>query len=255
MEKYIIAIVAVFIVTVMVVKFVRGRGQEKKIAELAEQRGWSFAHRDDQLLWRYPELFPLSEGREQTVRNLLTFTVDGNMYSSFDFTSTGSTTTSSNDDDSTSTSRYHVVGVNLPVPLPELTIRARRRLDALENKLTKPEPIDPEFDQTWTVHGECSPATMAIMSAQQREFINVHDKKTRIVIQDDVLFTYRSGRQTVENIDEMIALLTGFMNRIPSDVWQAAQAGSYPRPVRTRSAFRVDLDQVANAAKNLFRKE
>lgn len=266
MDNPIFIIVAVFIVAVLVGGFLLRRKRAKQAQELVAARGWRYEKSDLGVLDAYPQLFPLNGGtglgvgaltggrsstrtNERQARDVVYLTAGD--YPGHSFTCRYVTEERGSDNQtSRQTHNWHVVGLELPVPFPNVTIRRRRRLDAIENKLTKPVEFPmPEFTAAYTVHSEHPPAALDLITPDTVQWLLSQEVKNEIVLEDNHIYIYAKGQQKVDNIDPMLALLTGFLDRIPPAAWQKAQ-GEYPRPQRMRFG-EVDVGQIVNVVKGL----
>lgn len=235
----------------------------KKTREFAQSRGWNYEKSNATVIAGYPQLFPFSEGSaaasgrsgisigssgDGDARDVLSFTAGRYPGNSFMYTYT-TKERDSNNESSSQNHKWHIVGLELPLPLPNITIRRRRKLDAIENKLTKPVEFPmPEFNAAYTVHSEHPPAAMDIITPDTASWLIAQGVKNKIVLEDNRIYTYAKGAQKPENIDPMLAALTGFLDRIPEVAWQKAQ-GEYPRPQRVRMRV-LDIGQIAGAIKD-----
>lgn len=266
MEYPIFIIVALIIVATIVGRFVRDRKRRKQTEEqaqqLAQSRGWRYVESDIGILDSYSLLPPLSGedsggSRNQFDARHVIFLTAGD-YPGHSFTHYHTANYTDSDGDSKrDTSRKHVVGLELPVPFPNVTIRSRRRSDRVFNKLnkvfnTKTKPVEfpmEEFNAAYTVHSEHPPAALEIITTDTARWLIEQDLKDEIVLQDHLIVIYKDGYQQVENIDSMLAVLTGLLTRVPQEAWQKAQ-GEYPRPKRYHYSDAVNLNKIADAVKD-----
>lgn len=267
MNSIIFVVVVVFIVASLAGGIVLRRKRAKQAQEFVESRGWRYAKSDIGVLDSYPQLFPLNGGmdiresmgqqsglnfggrNERDARNVIYLNA-GN-YAGHSFTCHYVTAERGSDNEtSKQTHNWHVVGLELPVPFPNMTIRRRRKLDRLENKITKPVEFPmADFNAAYTIHSEHPPAAMDLITPDTAQWLMAQELKNEIVLEDDRIYVYAKGQQKVENIDPMLALLTGFLDRIPQTAWQKAQ-GEYPRPRRMRMGP-VDVSQIADVVRGL----
>lgn len=70
-----------------------------------------------------------------------------------------------------------------------------------------------------------------------------------LVLQDQRIYVFSQGRQKLANIDPMLSQLTGFLSRIPAEVWRKAE-GEYPRPDRVQIFDALDLGKMKDAYKD-----
>lgn len=267
MEKYIIAAATIVILTIIAARFVAKKRQGQKLMAFAEERGWRYEKSDATILDSYPQLLPFyaegrssakpglsfGGGRDDDAQDVMYFNAGqypGHSftyaYTSYDRDSDGST--------SSQVRPWHVVGLELPLPLPQMIIRRRRKLDALESRLTKPiEFSHPGLAEAYTVHAEHPPAAIDIMTPEMAQWLVAEQFAPEMVMQDHRIYVYTKGVQKTENIDPMIAQLSGFLARVPAHVWQKAQ-GEYPRPERILKVDRLDLGMMKDAYQQ-WRKE
>ncbi len=104
-----------------------------------------------------------------------------------------------------------------------------------------------DLNAAYTIRSEHPPAAMDIITPDTARWLIDQELKNPIVLQDHHLFTYAKGHQKVEAIDPMLAVLTGFLGRIPQQAWQKAQ-GEYPRPERKRTVP-VNLERIVDAVR------
>lgn len=259
MEKLIIGVVAVAILTIIVGGAVMRARRAKQTEKFAQERGWRYERADATILGQYPQLFPFySQGRSRPgisfggggsnddAQNVLHLNVGG--YPGHSFTYTYTTYDTDSDGDSSTQNHYwHVVGVELPEPFPQLTIRRRRRLDALENRFTKPvEFALPELNAAYTIHSEYPPAAYDVVTPATAQWLLAQQFKGEIVLQDTRLYVYAKGKQKLENIDPMVAMLSEFISLIPPAAWHKAQS-EYPRPQRPLLSEGLDLNAMKDA--------
>ena len=252
--------IAVFIFVVAVGGFVVRARNAKKAREFAAARGWRYEKSDVGILGSYPQLFPFysqtggrgkpglsfGDSDQGEARDVLYFNAGDFFGHSFTYTYT---THEQNSDNETSTKKHywHVVGLELPTPFPSLIIRRRRKLDALENRLTKPvEFPQADLNAAYTIHSEHPPAAFDIVTPQMAEWLVHEEFRNEMVLQDHKLYVYKKGRQKLDNVDPMLKQLTDFLAHIPAAVWQKTQ-GEYPRPQRVNYVQSLDLGQMKAA--------
>lgn len=260
MENALIFGIAIVIFAIILGGFIVRARDAKKVREFAASRGWRYEKSDVGVVDSYPQLFPFyshtdgrgkpglsfgDSGRGQAV-DVLYFNAGEYVGHSFTYTYT---TREEGSDNSTSTKNHywHVVSLDLPTPFPMLIIRRRRKLDAFENRLTKPvEFPQAGLNAAYTIHGEHAPAARDIVTPQMVQWLVREEFKNEMVLQDHKLYVYKKGRQKVENIDPMLKQLTDFVAHIPADTWQKAN-GEYPRPDRVKYVPSLDLGQMKAA--------
>lgn len=241
-------------------RFVLRKRKAKQAEAFAGERGWRYVPSDVGILDAYPQTFPFySEGGSRSkpgltigdnsqggARNLMH--LNAGDYAGHSFTYTYTTYDRDSDNKSSSQNHYwHVVGLELPVPFPNLIVRRRRKLDALENRLTKPvEFPSPELTAAYTIHSEHPPAVFDIITPEMAQWLVGEEFRDEMVMQDHSFYVFRKGKQKFENIDSMLGQLRGFLSRIPAEAWQKAQ-GEYPRPQRVRNADALNVNQMKDA--------
>lgn len=260
MNNALIIGIAVVIFAVIIGGFVARARAAKKTKELAAARGWRYEKSDVGILDSYPQLFPFyseTGGRGKPglsfgdtshgeARDVLYFNAGDFPANSFTYTYT---THEQNSDNETSTTKnyWHVVGLDLPTPFPSLIIRRRRKLDALENRLTKPvEFPQADLNAAYTIHSEHPPAALDIVTPQMAAWLVHEEFRNEMVLQDQKLYVFSKGRQKIDNIDPMLKQLTDFLAHIPAETWQKTQ-GEYPRPERIKHVQSLDLGQMKAA--------
>lgn len=261
MESILVVIVAIVIAAIIVGGFVMRRRRAKQTEAFAQERGWRYEKSDATVLSAYPQVFPFyaegrstskpgislgGSGRSDDAQNVMYLNVGD--YPGHSFTYNYSTRDTDSDGDTSTKQHYwHVLGVELPVPFPHLTIRRRRKLDALENRLTKPVELPhPGLSAAYTIHSEHPPAAFDVVTPEMAQWLLAQQFKTEMVLQDTRLFVYAKGKQKLENIEPMVAQLAGFLSQIPAVAWQKAQ-GEYPRPQRTLMVDSLDLNKMKDA--------
>lgn len=252
--------IAVLILAVIVGGYVFRARAAKKTREFAAARGWRYEKSDLGVLDSYPQLFPFysesggrgkpglsfGETRDDDALDVLYFTVGEFPGHSFTYTYT-THERDSNNEPSTTRHYWHVVGVDLPVPFPMLTIRRRRKMDALTNRSTPPvEFAQADLNAAYTIHCEHLPAAFDIVTPQMGEWLVREQFRTEIVLQDHKLYVYKKGRQKIDSIDPMLKQLTDFLAQISPATWQKTQ-GHYPRPHRIHHVQSLDLGRMKAA--------
>lgn len=245
-NNLLIVIVVVFIIAVVGYRFYRGRAQRRELEGYAKSRGWSYAAHDSSLGGRYLTLFPFAAGDSNRFENVVRFQDDSRTVESFDYQFTETATSS---EDSSTTTRFHVVGLELPQPIPQLQVRRASRIP-LNLGVLKFE--SEQFNKRWMVQGEHPAAAHDIIHQGMMEWLLTQDGTFPIALQDTLVFTFVEGRQKTERIDEMLAFLKDFVERIPNHAWQKAEAGEYPRPKRYQMTN--DLGTFVRAAKDAMGK-
>ena len=258
-NAFFIAIGGIVLVSI-VGGYVLRKRRAKQTEEFAKQRGWRYVPSEVGILDSYPQTFPFySEGGSRSKPGLSIgdssqggavdlMHLNTGDYAGHSFTYTYRTHGTDSDNNSTSTDHnWHVVGLELPVPFPNLTIRRRRKLDALGNALTKPlDFASPELTAAYTIHSEHPPAAFDIFTPEMIQWLVGEQFRDEMVMQDHCVYVFRKGKQKLEAIDPMLGQLSGFLNRIPAEAWQKAQ-GEYPRPQRVRKVDALDLNQMKAA--------
>lgn len=261
-------LVFVFIVGGVIMRKLKSNNAAKEAQEFARSKNWQYESANEAIVGSYPQLFPLyAEGRstrqpginvaastEELARDILYFHAGRYPGQSFTLTYAAyDTGTAGSSEDSSNSKRHfwHIVGLELPVPLPELTVRPRRKIDALERRLTKPiELSSDEFNSSYAVYSEHPPFAHDVFSADMMTWLMQGAFKNQLVLQDHKIYVFSKGRQNVEKIDAMLAHLEGFLARIPSTVWHKAQSAEYPRPERIKLSNTLNVSEMINAYKD-----
>jgi len=256
------AILAMVIGGIVFRKVQRNRAA-KQAAQFAHDRNWRYVASDSSIVTSYPQLFPFYASGRSTSQPGISFggssagdahdvlSLRSGEYSGQSFTYTYT----SYDDDSeksssTKTHLWHIVGLELPVPFPNLIVRRRRKLELPQARLTKPvELSSADLNALYSVHSEHHPAAFDMMTSEMVQWLLAEQFQSEMVMQDRRLYVFNKGRQKLENIDPMLAQLSGFLSRIPTEAWQKAQ-GEYPRPARVQMVQALDLGKITDAYKD-----
>lgn len=269
-----VVLVVVAVVAIGAGVLLMRRAKGKKFEAFAAERGWRYEPRDrEQLVFQYPEVYPFGvgqaqEGKGRVCSNILHLT-DGDIAGqSFDYSYTGlkgSAAFGLSDDELERALRkaedselekkhFHVVGIRLPQPLPQLTVRPKVSINAMPGGAGQRVQFESsQFNGAWIVNSEYPRAAHDVMHPRMMEWMLAQDPKVNLSIEDSVLFAVREGTQKLENIDQMLALLTQFVDQVPEHVWQKAQ-GEYPRPQRQRTTS-TGMGSLLRAAKGAVQQK
>lgn len=206
--------------------------RRKRFEEYAQARGWQYTPSDASLARAFPQQAPFGSGSSRRCTNVLRHR--SGKYTGYSFDYSYQVSSGSGENRSTTTYRFHVVSLDLPHPLPRLTLRPEGALDGVA-KFFGSQDVQfesAEFNRAWFVQAEHLPAAHDVIHPQMMTWLlEAPQQGARFVIEDQILYTFRTGRQMRENIDPLIARLVAFSEHIPAFVWQKAQ-GEYPRPER-----------------------
>lgn len=260
----VVAVCAVFVLVIggMVLRRVRGAQVAKQAKQYAAERNWQYVSSDSGVVAKYPQLYPFYISGRSTSRPGISFgdsstdaALDVLRFKSGDYPGESFTYTyTTHDDDSRSSSNpkhhfWHVVGLELPVPFPNLIIRRRRNIELPQVRLTKPVEIpSAELNSLYAVHSEHHPFAVDIMTPEMVQWLVGGQFQHEMVMQDSRLYLFCKGRQKLENIDAMLAQLNGFLTHVPATAWQKAQ-GEYPRPQRIQMVQSLDIGMMKDAYK------
>lgn len=267
MNNNLVFVIAFVIVAMIIGSIVLRKVKSNKAAKQAEQfameRNWRYASSDTNLIKSYPQLFPFYVSGESTsrpgisfgdsstgvARDVLYFQSGENAGHSFTYTYTSHDTDSDNTS-STKNHFWHVVGLEIPVPFPNLIVRRRRKLDMPQSRLTKAVQLSsPELNSLYSVHSEHHPLVVDVMTPEMVQWLVDGQFQDEMVLQDRRIYVFSKGRQKLANIDPMLSQLNGFLSRIPAEVWQKA-GGEYPRPDRVQMFDSLDLGKMKDAYKD-----
>lgn len=206
--------------------------RRKRFEQYAQTRGWQYTPSDNSLARTFPQQAPFGNGSSRRCTNVLRHR--SGEYTGYSFDYSYKVSSGSGENRSTTTYRFHVVSLDLPFSLPRLTLRPEGTLDGVA-KFFGSQDVQfesAEFNQAWFVQSEHLPAAHDVIHPRMMAWLlEGSQRRARFVIEDGILYTFLTGRQDVDNVDPLIARLTGFAERIPGFVWQKAQ-GEYPRPER-----------------------
>lgn len=237
------------------------RRRAARAKDFAQERGWGYEPVNDLVLEGYPQVYPFySQGRStskpglsiggnnrsDSARDVLRFMVGD--YPSESFTYTYVTYDSGSDGGSSAQHSYwHVLGLELPVPFPHLTIRRNRKFKIGARSL--PERVDfpdPALTAAYAIHCEYPAAAFDLITPATAQWLVAEEFQDEMVLHDNRLFVFRKGKQDLERLDAMIGMLTGFLSRIPAEAWRKAQ-GEYPRPQRIVMYDAFNLNVIKDA--------
>lgn len=265
MDNPLLVVVVCLIFAVVIGGIVFRRVQSTRATKRAEQfaaeRGWRYVTSDSRVLESYPQLYPfyvsgrstsrpgisLGHGSTDDCRDVLYFQAGEYPGQSFTYTYT-----SHDDSDKGSNPKpyfWHIVGLELPTPFPNLIIRRRRKIELPQARLTQPVDLpSAELNTLYAVHSEHHPAALDLMTPEMIQWLLAGQFQNEMVLQDRRLYVFNRGRQKLENIDPMLAQLIGFLSHIPANVWQKTQ-GEYPRPARIQMVESLDFGKMKDAYK------
>ena len=258
----VVAVCVIFALVIggIVFRRVKSTRAAKQAQQFAAERNWRYVTSDSGVVANYPQLYPfyvsgrstsrpgigLRSGSADDCRDVLYFRSGEYPGQSFTYTYT----TYDEDSDKSSNPKHHfwhIVGLELPIPFPNLILRRRRKIELPQARLTQPiELPSTELNSLYAVHSEHHPAALDLMTPEMIEWLVDGRFQNEMVMQDRHLFVFNKGRQKLENIDPMLAQLNGFLSRIPQEVWQKAQ-GTYPRPTRVQMVESLDLGKMKDA--------
>lgn len=260
----VVAVCAVFVLVIggMVFRKVRGSRAAKQAQQYAAGRNWQYVSSDIGVVTKYPQLYPFYAAGRSTSRTGISSggsstgdALDVLSFHSGDYRGESFTYSyMSYDNDSSSSSNptrhfWHIVGLELPVPFPNLIIRRRRKVELPQARLTKPVDMpSAELNSLYAVHSEHHPAALDVMTPEMVQWLVGGQFHHEMVMQDSRLYVYCKGRQKLENIDAMLAQLNGFLSYVPAEAWQKAQ-GEYPRPARVQMVESLDVGKMKDAYK------
>lgn len=238
MDSFPFVIVLIVVVAIVaVVAAVNAYGQRKRFEEYATRRGWEYTPSEHSLAKSFPQMAPFGSGSSRRCTNVLRYRAGEHAGLSFDYSFTVSR--GSGENRSSTTYRFHVVSLDLPHPLPRLTLRPEGMFDGVA-KLFGSQDVQfesEEFNRAWFVQSEHLPAAHDLIHPRTMGWLlEPAQRGASFAIEDGVLFTFIKGRQNLENIDPLIGRLAGLLGHVPEFMWQKAQ-GEYPRPERGGGGF------------------
>lgn len=201
------------------------RGKSKKIQEecaaWSVQRGWQYYQQDQNLVnrWQMPMF---RQGSSKKVTNVLTGPVNSKskvvrQAISFEYQSTVSTGKSS------TTYHHHIVAVFLPNYIPTLTI-APEGIGAKIAKFFGGQDIQFEsevFNDRWRITGDHLAFAHAVVHPQTMEYLMKYAPyNVAYHLLGDALLIYNSGKQNLQNIDQMTWHITDLIDLVPEFVWR-----------------------------------
>lgn len=256
-----VCLILAVIIGGIVFRRVQNTRATKQAKQFASDRNWRYVASDGSVVASYPQLYPFYVSGRSTFRPGLS---SGNgspddcrdvlYFQSGEYSGQSFTYTFTSHDDSDNSSKpkrhlWHIVGLELPIPFPNLIIRRRRKIELPQARLTKPVELpSAELNSLYAVHSEHHPAALDLMTPEMIQWLVGGQFQNEMVMQDHRLYVFSKGRQKLENIDPMLAQLNGFLSHIPGEVWQKAQ-GEYPRPARVQMVESLDFGKMKDAYK------
>ncbi|MGO1974225.1 MAG: hypothetical protein ACTH2Q_14815 [Propionibacteriaceae bacterium] len=203
---------------VAVVLYVRKQKtrRDSALRKFSRSRGWSLDLRPTSLVETYPRTSLFHAGNSVRGMNLLTFTSEGLTAQSFDFVVHGHTQHGSGPE------FFHVVAIEVPFSLPILELRPERALDRVVGA-PEVEFESAEFNRAWYVTTRNERFAHDVVHPQMMEWL-LEEPAPNLPfdVGGNKIYTYSTGEQHTERIDDMVWLLQEFRARIPDHVWHRA---------------------------------